>query len=202
MEPRSSNRAAATRAHASRCLRAASRTRNVPISIELVKRRDCSRCISRRCACSQGTSQRWSGARMGGAREAEATRSRRRPRRRQASSTSRKAATVGAAAAAHQDRAPLRAWQWLPAGPRLRAKVFYVCPRPRDTSSRTGKARVPFHSVWFCGGFATESARRMAVRALRPARRSGSLEVFRSTAMLRKRGALEEERVVGSIQIG
>ena len=67
--------------------------------------------------------------------------------------------------------------------------VFYVCPRPRDTSSRTGKARVPFHSVWFCGGFATESARRRAVRALRPARRSGSLEVFRSTAMLRKRGA-------------
>jgi hypothetical protein len=86
-----------------------------------------------------------------------------------------------------------------------RAGVFYVCPTARYEFSHpesTGKARAPFHSVWFCGGFATESARRRAVRALRPARRSGSLEVFRSTAMLRKRGALEEERVVGSIQIG
>ena len=78
--------------------------------------------------------------------------------------------------------------------------VFYVCPTARYEFSHpesTGKARAPFHSVWFCGGFATESARRRAVRALRPARRGGKLEVFRSAAMLRKRGALEEERVVG-----
>ena len=81
-----------------------------------------------------------------------------------------------------------------------RAGVFYVCPTARYEFSHpesTGKARAPFHSVWFCGGFATESARRRAVRALRPARRGGKLEVFRSAAMLRKRGALEEERVVG-----
>ena len=75
-----------------------------------------------------------------------------------------------------------------------RAGVFYLCPRQRYDfvhPEGTGHERAPFHAVWFCGGWPTDKARRRAMRALRPARRRGAVEVFRSASMLSKRGGGE-----------
>lgn len=72
-----------------------------------------------------------------------------------------------------------------------RAGVFYVAPSHKYAyahAQATGHVASPFHSVWFCGGWPSEHARREAVAALRPARDAGELEVFRSAAMLQRRG--------------
>lgn len=71
-----------------------------------------------------------------------------------------------------------------------RAGICYICPSSRYEFSHpqsTGKAASPFHAIWFCGGFETPAARREAVAGLSPARKSGSVELFRSNSMLRKR---------------
>ena len=73
-----------------------------------------------------------------------------------------------------------------------RAGVFYLSPKARyayEHPQAVGHAAAPFHSVWFCGGWPTHDARKAAMRALRPARRGGELEVFRDGAMLQRRGA-------------
>ena len=72
-----------------------------------------------------------------------------------------------------------------------RAGVFYVCPRARYNyvhPDGTGHARSPFHSVWYVGGFPSESKRRRVQRSLRAARHKGDIEVFRAARMLHKRG--------------
>lgn len=79
----------------------------------------------------------------------------------------------------------------LPPPPERLAGVFYVSPRERYTFAHpqeTGHATSPFHAVWFCGGWQGHAARRKAMRALRPARKAGTIEVFRDAAMLQRRG--------------
>jgi hypothetical protein len=88
-----------------------------------------------------------------------------------------------------------------------RAGIFYVSPAVRYNFSHpqaTGHATSPFHAVWFCGGWASDKDRRRAMRSLRPLRRSGQIECFRSAKMLQRRGhfakgaASAEAGVVGS----
>ena len=72
-----------------------------------------------------------------------------------------------------------------------RAGVFYISPCERYAFAHpqeTGHATCPFHAVWCCGGWATERQRKQAVRALRPLRRQGRVELFRDAAMMQRRG--------------
>ena len=72
-----------------------------------------------------------------------------------------------------------------------RAGVFYISPCERYAFAHpqeTGHATCPFHAVWCCGGWATEQQRKQAVRALRPLRRQGRVELFRDAAMMQRRG--------------
>ena len=72
-----------------------------------------------------------------------------------------------------------------------RAGVFYVSPCARYAFTHpeaTGHASSPFHSVWFCGGWPSKAQRREALAALRPLRAKRTVEVFRDSAMLQKRG--------------
>ena len=73
-----------------------------------------------------------------------------------------------------------------------RAGVFYVSPCEAYHFAHpeaTGRATSPFHGVWFCGGFGARELR-AALRALKKLRRRSprAIEVFRSAAMLQKRG--------------
>ena len=56
----------------------------------------------------------------------------------------------------------------------------------------TGHAASPFHAVWFVGGWATDAECRRAIKALRPLRRDGTVEVFRSPSMLQRRGHFDK----------
>lgn len=72
-----------------------------------------------------------------------------------------------------------------------KAGVFYISPAVRYSFSHpqaTGHATSPFHAVWFCGGWACDVDRRRAMRSLRPLRKSGQIECFRSAQMLVRRG--------------
>merc|ERR1740124_946201 len=72
-----------------------------------------------------------------------------------------------------------------------RAGIFYVSPCERYTFAHpqeTGHTTCPFHAVWCCGGWHTERQRKEAVRALRPLRREGRVELFRDAAMMQRRG--------------
>jgi hypothetical protein len=54
----------------------------------------------------------------------------------------------------------------------------------------------PFFGIWFCGGWALDEDQQLAIAALKDQRAGSggggsSLEVFRSAAMLKKRGHFE-----------
>jgi len=71
------------------------------------------------------------------------------------------------------------------------AGVFYISPSERYSFAHpqaTGHAASPFHAIWYCGGWPTEADRAEAMSTLKPLRRAGKLEVFRSADMLQKRG--------------
>ena len=79
--------------------------------------------------------------------------------------------------------------------------MFYVCPAAGgpyqfDHAEATQRSACPFFGAWFCGGFATERERRRAMAALKPGRRAGEIETFRSTATMRKRGHFEAKGAV------
>ena len=74
-----------------------------------------------------------------------------------------------------------------------RAGVFYVSPCARYSFAHpeaTGHSESPFHAVWFCGGFGADLG--AAIASLKRLRRASTdeerVEVFRSGAMLQRRG--------------
>ena len=72
------------------------------------------------------------------------------------------------------------------------AGVFYLSPTERYSFTHpqaTGSADAPFHSIWFAGGFGPdEKAAIAALKPLRHMRPRAAVEVFRSAAMLQRRG--------------
>ncbi|KAL1518629.1 hypothetical protein AB1Y20_002917 [Prymnesium parvum] len=78
-----------------------------------------------------------------------------------------------------------------PRKPEARARITYVCPQTKYSFAHpeaTGKPTSPFHAIWFCGGWESARAQREAMAALKPARVSGKVKLFRTSAMLRKHG--------------
>ena len=70
------------------------------------------------------------------------------------------------------------------------AGIFYISPIERYAFKHpqsTGHNSSPFHSIWFCGGWANKAARREALASLRELRRDRMVEVFRDAAMLQRR---------------
>ena len=84
-----------------------------------------------------------------------------------------------------------------------RAGVFYVCPRRRYAfvhPEGTGHADAPFHSIWFCGGWRTNKARKRAVRALRRAARVP--QAPSASAGVRAGGAANAAEAAGAAEAG
>ena len=89
------------------------------------------------------------------------------------------------------------------------AGVFYVCPHAAsayqfDHPQATQRSLCPFFGAWFCGGWASDSDRREAMAALKPARKAqDGIELFRSTANMRRRGHFEARgAVTAGLQTG
>ena len=92
------------------------------------------------------------------------------------------------------------------------AGVFYVCPGVGgsgrgeayqfDHAEGTQRGECPFFGAWFCGGWVDDGDRRRAMASLKAARRhregaeGGKVEVFRSTATMRRRGHFDARGAV------
>jgi hypothetical protein len=84
------------------------------------------------------------------------------------------------------------------------AGVFYVCPAPSrpyqfdHPQSTQRESGCPFFGAWFVGGFCFDYERQQAMAALkshRQGKRGDGVEVFRSIAMMKKRGHFETKSV-------